>query len=181
MNPLCDQLLAGARLTLNQNRCCLTPGNLLHHGKDILHGDARTDDIGKADFLMLDPEACYLPPKIRSLKSLSDDDGHLIQIERFVEIVVGAHSHCGNGSFKPSVSCHHDHDDIFIELLELLQNLDSAYSRKLDIKKDQIRLVFPDNPQGIFATPGGKHLIPLLLKVLLKRPADQVLVIDNQN
>ncbi|ALC15448.1 hypothetical protein DSOUD_0660 [Desulfuromonas soudanensis] len=182
MNGLGDQLLAGAALPLNQDGAGIAAGDLFHHGQYGVHVAVGADDVADAVLArLLGTQVLHLALELAGFESLFDDDGELVEIEGLVDVVVGPHAHRLDGGLKNAEGGHHDDGGLLLHLLDPLEDLEAADSRKLDIEEHQIRRFFAHQPEGVFTGTGGKDLIPLLLEILLQGPANQMFVVDDQN
>src|SRR5210317_1332450 len=180
MNSAGDQLLAGAAFTLNQHGAGVAFGDLANHVEDLLHVTTFADDVIDAELAFLGgTEVSNFLTQLTGLKSLLDNDGQLIEVERLVDVVMRSKPHRLDGRFKHAKSRDHNDNDFVIKLLDLLQHLQPIHTRELDIKQHQRGSIFLDLPDRFLAAGSGNDVVTLFFQGLLQGPADQVLIINN--
>ncbi len=119
--------------------------------------------------------------QLTCFQRLLDDDREFVQIERLVDVIVRSETHGLDSGFENAKSGDHDHDDLAVCLFDALQNLQAVHAGQLDIEQHQLRGVVLHLLEGLLTTGSGDHVVTLLEQGLLKRPANQMFVIDNQN
>ncbi len=84
-----------------------------------------------------DTQVRDLLAQVAGFQRLFDDDRQFVEIERLVDIVIGAHAHRLDRGFQHAERGHHDDDDLLVNLLNFFQHLQAVYAGKLDVEQDQ--------------------------------------------
>ena len=153
-----------------------------HHIEHLLHVTALADDVVDAVLAGLGrTEVGDLLAQVAGFQRLADDDRQFVEVERLVDVVVGAQAHRLDGSLQHAEGGDHDDDQLLVELLGAGEHFQPVHAGELDIEEHQVGHVFLQLAQGVLAGCRGLHLVALLAQRLLQGPADQVFVVDNQN
>ena len=167
MYPFGNQLLAGARFSLHQNRGGFALGNLIQHLHQILGLPALSDNIGCRLF-GLGAEPGHLALEIAIFQSFFDNNRELIKIKRLADVIVRPQTHGIYSRFQATMGGQHDDDNLVIKILDFFQHLDTADTGQLNIEQDEIGLLFANQAQGILAGTSRNDLIALLFQILFQ-------------
>jgi len=181
VNDLGRQVLAGAALAGEQHRRCRTGGDLVQKRLELGHHRRVADDPVEPPLLRLThPQGPDLAAQPRGLQGFLHDEHQLVEVERLVRVVVGALLHDLHGGFDVRVRRQEDDEGVGIMLLDLLQQAQTVGIGQLEVEQDEIDGV----SQGLVrraAAVGLEHAVALLLEPLAQRPADQRLIVHDQD
>jgi len=182
VDRLGDHVLSGAALPLQQDGRRLAVADLLDQVHDLPHGRAAADQIRLAlDRQVLRPQTTHLPAEPGRLQGLLDDHGKLVQVHRLGQVVEGAQLHRLHGALHRPVGGHHHHRHLRDLLADALQDLQAGHVRQPVVQCQEVAVLFLEQGEGLPSGLRLAHAVALLLQALADRPADQLLVLDDQN
>ncbi len=176
-----DQLLAGAGFAEDKDGG-IGPAHLVENGEDRLHRLALADDIrGPVVAVQLLLEADIFLGEDLDLQGLVHGDQHLVEIERFGDIIEGAAAHGLHGILDGGVGRHHDHRGDRQLAQGFPQHLGPARPRQADVGDDQGKLALLQGRQRRVAIGHGQHAVPFALQRIGQRNAQDLFVFDDEN
>ena len=182
MDRLGHDVLAGAALAFQQHGRRLAGADLsdqLHH---VVHRLTLADQLDVAVALSLfGLEPPHIPPQSGGLQRLLDDHRELVEIDRLGQVVEGPELHRLHGALDRAVGGHHHHRDLRLLLPDPFENLYSGGIGQAVVQHQQVAVFFLEQLEGGLAGLGLGDLVPLVLEPRLHRPADQLLVLDDQD
>ena len=157
-----DQLLARPRLALDKD------GNIVHshqpdQGGCLEHPRAPADHPRDLRGRGLFSEIPDLPRQAGALDRTPDDDAKIGQIDRLLEVVVGALLHGPMGHLAGTVGRHHDDQRVGGGGANPPEKVEPVHVGKTDVEKDHVRTLRRDHPEGGGAglrLPRGVPLFP---------------------
>ena len=174
------QVLAGSGLASQEHGRGRTCRDARQQRLDLRHRRRRPDDGVESVFTTLcRPKRPDLAAKTAGLERLLDEQHDFIEVERLVDVVVRTALHRLDGVLDRRKRRHENDQRLRRLLLDMLQHTESVAVRQLEIEQDQV-----DIRRGLFdgccRRSGLEDVVSLLLQALLERPAQQRLVVDDQ-
>ncbi|MGC4084335.1 MAG: hypothetical protein QM736_20045 [Vicinamibacterales bacterium] len=175
------RILAGAALAVEEHCRRRTCRHLPHQRLDGHQGGAAADDALEAVGLcLIGPEGLDLAPETGGLERLVDHQSDLVEIERLVGVVIRAVLHRLDGRLDAGEGGQQDDQHVRVALFQLLENLEAVAVRQFVVEEDQVHPFLTAGNRGR-GRIGLDDSVALLRKPILQRPANQLLVVDNEN
>ena len=181
MQGVGDQLLAGAALPDDQDAAARRrhQGELMQH---LLHRLRRADDGAEGEFLLQPlPELADLLRQTAFLDRRRHALAQLDQVDRLLEVVVGAVLHGIHGRLHRSEAGDHQDRQPGVDRLGELQDLQSVHARHPQIGDQEVdaALLQMLDPAG---TRGeGDDVVPVLAQRQLDAPAVPLVIVDDDD
>ena len=175
------QLLAGARLTLQQYR---GPGGSGHGDRLQDPTDRRrvADDLSFVPELHdLFAERLVLAPQAYEFQRLIHGQLELLRTDRLGDVVDGPGFDAGHRMFDAGMSGQHDQRDVISLTREQLDELQPGQPRHSIVGDDQVDAAALENLQRLRYAPRANRRVARLSQRVLEDQSDAWLVIDVQN
>src|SRR5207247_789372 len=176
-----DQFLAGARLAA-QEHGDVGAGDAADRLVDVLHPRVPADERAEL--------AHFREPRAEPRDLLGEPTGgqralaeqqHLVEVERLVEIVIGAALHGLDGGGHGAVGGH-DHDvHVGTDLADTLERGEPVESRHADVEEHEVEGLCLEDPHRLLAVLHRRHVVADPAQAFLEDPAQAVFVVGDQD
>ncbi|SPE33762.1 hypothetical protein SBA2_800020 [Acidobacteriia bacterium SbA2] len=182
MDRLGHQVLAGAALALNQHRGGFARRYLAHevheleHARRFAHHLVVTGTL--ADLLA---QAVALGAQHRAVDGVGEGNLQFVEVQRLLDEIQGAQLDRSLDIIKLGIAGDHNNRDGKVVLFDLAQDLNAAEVGQAHVKQDQVGRLGANLRQSSRAGFGLESGVAPLLELSTDGPADQFLVVDDQN
>ncbi len=182
VNRLGDQVLAGAAFALNKDGGGFAGRDLAHEIQQLGHlgRDANHVVIAGAP-VHFSTQGLHFGSQARGLERVLDGDVQFVEVERLADEVVGAQLEGGLHVVELRVGGNHDDGARVPVLLELVQHLQAAQVGHAHVEQHEVGRFMLGDLEARFAGLGLDDVIAPFLTLLFQRPADEALVVHNQD
>lgn len=124
-----------------------------------------------------------LAPQLGCFKRPFGDKDQSVRLERLFDEIIGAAADGRNGGFDVAVTGNHDHGDIGMATLDLIQKGKTVEPAALhpDIQKDQAGNAIVDRRQCAVGIGGNTGLVSLVAQYSCNKLADVDFIVDDKN
>ena len=180
MNGPGYQVLPGTAFTLEQNGCGIACRDPVYYPEHVLHTFAFSHDVLELAFsCLLVTHPHELAFHACSFQGFFDYYLQFFKIYRLYHVIIGPGLHARYPGRNGVVSSDHDNGNVTVELFYLLEDIQTAYIGKANIKQDEVHNFGLSRQDRFFTAIHALYFIPRLCEVTLHGPADQVLIINN--
>src|SRR5262249_9838633 len=175
------ELLAGPRFAVDQHRRVV----LREHAdglEDLVHHAVPADHVGEGVAVgQLATEVVDLVEQPALLEDLLRREEDLLLLERLRDVVAGALLDGLDGAFDARVAGDHDDIEIGPAIANLAREPDAVRAGNLEIHHRERELLLAEEAQGLGGVRRAGHRVALAGVELLQLPANERVVIDDQN
>jgi hypothetical protein len=115
------------------------------------------------------------------LEGVLDHQQRLLERERLLDEVLGAHAHCLDRRLDVAVPRDHHHRQLGVESSHAGQRLEAVHLRQPHVEQQQVVAARLERLQALLAALHRLHGVALVVEDALERGADTALVVDDQD
>jgi hypothetical protein len=175
-----DEVLACARGSGDEHRGRVDALEATQGLEEPLHGARASEDLAVGGGVSTS-EVAHLVLEAVGLDHLAHRQPHLAQVEGLAQVGARAQARGLQGQLHRAVGGDDDHRQIPLLRRQLLQHLHPAHAGHLQVEHQQVRRVRGDALEALHTVRCLDHRVALCLEVLPQRPADQLLVVTDED
>jgi len=181
VDRLGDEVFPGTAFTAEKDSGGAAVGHVVDQLEELPHLLAIADDaVDPEPVPHLLPEVAHLAFEGGGLQALLDGEHQLVHFEGLADVIERTEPHGLDGGFDAAVGGHEDHDHVGVLLADLAEHVEAGHIGQLVVEKDEVVDAFAERLEAGLAGLGFVDHVAFLVKLLFERPADQLLVFDNQ-
>jgi len=182
MNRLGGQVFARSAFAQNKNRRGRTRRDLVDEPTHLPHLLALTDEIlGSELDLMLLLQQREFSLKTRGVQRLLHHEQYLVVVEGLHQVVECPPFHRVHGPFHRTEGGHQDDRDFGVVLRHVREHFKPGLMRHSNVQQQEVGTFILDHLQSLLTVLRLEDFVTSAKQVLSQRPADELLVVGNQD
>jgi hypothetical protein len=173
--------LAGSALAEEEDRRGVGLGHAADEVEHLQHPRALAHDRLSAFGWPGAPEDLHLAAEMVRLQGLLDDVDHLVHVEGLVDVVVGAELHGPHRGIHRGVGRDEDREELRQALADAREHLEPVDVGQPVVEEQQVVFLLLQELEPLGAGLGRVDEVALALQPLRERPADELLVLDDED